>query len=189
MSAPLRRRRGFTLIEVVGAFFLTIVILVFVTGLFVENGRQREAATALLGEGLSAVSALDLIGADFAGAIFLKRGEEDDPEGHPWRVQGASPGDLGSRTTVGHADDIGVAHDQDRLLRAGAAQARDQVGAARFDGEQLCFDALLFEDGLQVLRDLRFVAGRVGSVHAQNGDEVGERFRLHGFPVDCLGGK
>lgn len=96
MSAPLRRLRGFTLIEVVGAFFLTIVILVFVTGLFVENGRQREAATALLGEGLSAASALDLLGADFAGAIFLKRGEEDDPEGHPWRVQGASPGELGS---------------------------------------------------------------------------------------------
>lgn len=96
MNAFARRRRGFTLIEVVGAFMLTIVILVFVTGLFIENGRQREAASALLNEGLSAVSALDLVGADFAGAIFLKRGDEDDPEGHPWRILGASPGDLGS---------------------------------------------------------------------------------------------
>ncbi len=96
-SPPARGEpRGFTLIEVVGAFMMTVLILVFVTGIFVENGRQREAATALMAERLSAISALDLIGADFAGAIHLKRAEEDDPEAHPWRILGTSPGELGS---------------------------------------------------------------------------------------------
>lgn len=90
------RTAGFTLIEVVGAFFMTVLILFFVTGTFVENGRQREQATALMRERLSTVAALDLIRADFAGAIFLKRGEEDDPDAYAWRVVGASPGELGS---------------------------------------------------------------------------------------------
>jgi len=46
----LERRAGFTLIEVVGAFFMMVVILVFITGIFFENGRQREAATDLMRE-------------------------------------------------------------------------------------------------------------------------------------------
>lgn len=96
MTPPNARRRGFTLIEVVGAFMMTVLILVFVTGIFVENGRQREAAIALMSERLSAVSALDLVGADFASALYLKRGDEEDPEGHPWRFLGTSPGELGS---------------------------------------------------------------------------------------------
>lgn len=90
------RAAGFTLIEVVGAFFMTVLILFFVTGTFVENGRQREQATALMQERLSTVAALDLIASDFAGAIFLKRGEEDDPDAYAWRVLGSAPGELGS---------------------------------------------------------------------------------------------
>lgn len=89
--------KGFTLIEVVGAFFMTVLILVFVTGIFVENGRQREAATATMREHLSAVSALDLVGADVAGAIYLARGDdEEDPDAHPWRFLGTEAGELGS---------------------------------------------------------------------------------------------
>lgn len=91
-----RASLGFTLIEVVGAFFMTVLILVFVTGIFVENGRQREAATALMRERLSAVSALDLVGADFAGALYLTHGAEQDPDAHPWRFVGTTPGELGS---------------------------------------------------------------------------------------------
>ncbi|MBK7947798.1 MAG: hypothetical protein IPK00_03425 [Deltaproteobacteria bacterium] len=91
-----RRATGFTLIEVVGAFFMTVLILFFVTGTFVENGRQRAQATALMRERLSTVAALEQVRADFAGAIFLKRGEEDDPDAYPWRVLGTAPGELGS---------------------------------------------------------------------------------------------
>ena len=42
-------QRGFTLIEVIGAFFMMAVILSFVTGIFIENGRQRSAAVELCG--------------------------------------------------------------------------------------------------------------------------------------------
>lgn len=94
MSAE--RAAGFTLIEVVGAFFMTVLILFFVTGTFVENGRQRERATALMRERLSTVAALEQISGDFAGAIFLKRGEEDDPDAYAWRVLGSAPNELGS---------------------------------------------------------------------------------------------
>lgn len=96
MTPTARASRGFTLIEVVGAFFMTIVILVFVTGIFVENGRQREAATSLMRERLSAIAVLDQVGADFAGALYLARGGEEDPDAHPWRFLGTTPGELGS---------------------------------------------------------------------------------------------
>lgn len=89
-------RSGFTLIEVVAAFFMTLVILVFVTGIFVENGRQREAATNLMRDRLAAAAALDLISADFAGAMFLKPGEGDEPSAYPWRFLGTESSDLGS---------------------------------------------------------------------------------------------
>jgi Type II secretion system (T2SS), protein J len=95
--ASLRPRvEGFTLIEIVGAFFMTVVILVFVTGIFVENGRQREAATALMHERLGAAAALDLIGADLGSAILLARGEEEEPNEHPWRFTANAPSELGA---------------------------------------------------------------------------------------------
>lgn len=89
-------RAGFTLLEVVAAFFMTVVILGFVTGIFVENGRQREAATSLMRERLAAAAALDTMASDLAGAIHLKRGEEDDPDAHPWRFVATSTGELGA---------------------------------------------------------------------------------------------
>ncbi len=54
------RSTGFTLIEVVAAFFLTTVVLFFVTGIFSENGRQRSAATELLRVETTASAALPL---------------------------------------------------------------------------------------------------------------------------------
>ena len=96
MTRASRTRSGFTLIEVVAAFFMTVVILAFVTATFVENGRQREAATSLMRERLSAVAALDLIAADFAGAMFLTPGKDEEPGAYPWRFLGTASGELGS---------------------------------------------------------------------------------------------
>ena len=92
------RRLGFTLIEVVGAFFMMVVILVFVTGIFFENGRQRRAATELMREKLSVGATLDLLATDLEGAVFLARGQEEgqDRVSHPWRVLAASGGELGA---------------------------------------------------------------------------------------------
>ena len=92
------RRLGFTLIEVVGAFFMMVVILVFITGIFIENGRQRSAATELMRERLSVAGTLDLLASDLEGAIFVTRAEDGnhDPESHPWRVLAVSGGELGA---------------------------------------------------------------------------------------------
>jgi type II secretory pathway component PulJ len=89
-------RAGFTLIEVVGAFFMMVVILVFVTGIFVENGRQRSAATELMRERLSATATLDLMAADLEGALFLKPPKDGDAERHPWRILAEAGGELGA---------------------------------------------------------------------------------------------
>jgi hypothetical protein len=98
VSTVNERHLGFTLIEVVGAFFMMVVILVFITGIFVENGRQRRAATELMRERLSATATLDLLASDLEGAIFITRtgNENADPESHPWRVLAEGGGELGA---------------------------------------------------------------------------------------------
>jgi type II secretory pathway component PulJ len=92
------RRQGFTLIEVVGAFFMMVVILVFITGMFIENGRQRSAATELIRVQLSANGTLDLIANDLESTVFVARGGngDSDPGGHPWRILADSGGELGA---------------------------------------------------------------------------------------------
>lgn len=90
------RRGGFTLIEVIGAFFLTVVVLTLVMGLFTENGRQRSAAIELLRERLAAAGAVELIASDLEGAVHLKRPSGRDPEEHPWRFVAEGGGELGA---------------------------------------------------------------------------------------------
>lgn len=90
------RRQGFTLIEVVGAFFLMVVILVLITGIFIENGRQRNAASQLMRERLSATGTLELLARDLEGAIFVTRAEEEDAENYPWRILAEGGGELGA---------------------------------------------------------------------------------------------
>jgi type II secretory pathway component PulJ len=90
------RSDGFTLIEVVGAFFLMVIVLVLVSGIFVENGRQRIAATELMRERLSAAAGLDLLASDLEGAVFLRPAEGADPDLHPWRVLAQDRGELGA---------------------------------------------------------------------------------------------
>ncbi len=98
---PLRHPRttrptGFTLIEVVGAFFLMVVVLVFITGIFVENGRQRAAATELMRERLSAIGTLALVAADLESAILLTPKEGADPQDHPWQFVADDSGEFGA---------------------------------------------------------------------------------------------
>lgn len=89
-------RDGFTLIEVIGAFFMMVVILVFVGGIFVENGRQRSAASELMRERLSATAGLELIASDLESAIHLMPAEGATIENHPWRFLAEGGGELGS---------------------------------------------------------------------------------------------
>jgi type II secretory pathway component PulJ len=96
---PLRiapRRAGFTLIEIVGAFFLMVVVLVFMTGIFVENRRQRDAATAMMKERLSASSALALMAADLESAVLVTPAPGVDPGDHPWQFIADDDGEFGA---------------------------------------------------------------------------------------------
>ena len=96
--SPTTQRAGFTLIEIVGAFFMMVVILVFITGFFVENGRQRKAATELMRELLSTSAALGLLAADLESAVLLSPPEGQDPSNHPWQFLADDGGDLGARS-------------------------------------------------------------------------------------------
>lgn len=91
-----RRVSGYTLVEILGAFFIMTIILTLVTGIFVENGRQRKAALGMMKESLSAVAAIDQLAEDLEGAVFLADLSEDRPEEYPWRFQSEGDGDLGA---------------------------------------------------------------------------------------------
>jgi type II secretory pathway component PulJ len=92
------RQAGFTLIEIVGAFFMMTVVLVFITGIFVENGRQRRAATELMRERLSATGALALVASDLESAVLVAPSESVDPSRHPWQFIAADIGNDGARS-------------------------------------------------------------------------------------------
>jgi len=89
---------GFTLIEVMGAFFITTIVILFVTGIFSENGRQRSAATELLRVETSASAALDILAEDLEAAIHVSRSEGRDPRDHPWRFVAENGSALGARS-------------------------------------------------------------------------------------------
>ena len=96
MSKAARRQQGFTLIEVLAAFFMTTVILVFVAGIFRENGRQRSAASELLRVETTATAALELLAQDLEGALFVARPPTRDPRDHPWVFIADRNTDLGA---------------------------------------------------------------------------------------------
>lgn len=89
---------GYTLIEILGAFFIMTIILTLVTGIFVENGRQRAAALGMMSESLSAAAALDKIALDLEGALFLKDTSARDPDENPWRFLAEGFGELGAES-------------------------------------------------------------------------------------------
>ena len=89
-------RAGYTLIEILAAFFLMTVLLTLVMGIFVENGRQREAAIELMRERLSSTGALEQLASDLEAAIFVGRAPDVDPGDHPWRFLAVDPGEYGS---------------------------------------------------------------------------------------------
>lgn len=90
------RRRGFTLIEVMGAFFVTTVVLLFVTGIFQENGRQRAVATERLRVETTAHGALDRLAQDLEATLYVSRPPDRDARDHPWVFRAEGPGELGA---------------------------------------------------------------------------------------------
>ena len=72
-------------------------------------------------------------------------------------------------------DHVGVAHHEQRTLRAGATQASHQVGPLRIEREHASLDAGLLQHALQVVDDEHLVAWRVLGVETEDGEEVPQR--------------
>lgn len=87
---------GFTLIEILAAVFILTVILTLVTGLFIENGRQRKAALDLMAERLTASGALSMMEQDLAATVFVAKKEDQRPDQHPWRFFAEDSDEHGS---------------------------------------------------------------------------------------------
>ena len=94
----MRPSAGFTLIEVMGAFLVTIVVMLFVVGTFQESGRQQDAAMEKMRVETTAAAALDLLVQDLEGALYLARPEGRDARDHPWLFLAEDSGELGART-------------------------------------------------------------------------------------------
>jgi len=90
------RHRGYTLIEILGAFFIMTIILTLVTGIFAENGRQRAAALGLMRESLSAAATLDQLAQDLESALFLTNKAGRRPDENPWRFLSEGLGETGA---------------------------------------------------------------------------------------------
>ena len=92
-----RSLSGFTLIEVIGAFFLTIVLMFFVFGTFTQNGRQRAVATEMMRVEATAGAALAQVAQDLEAAIYIASAEGQDVRDHPWHFIAERAGELGAR--------------------------------------------------------------------------------------------
>lgn len=93
-----RAASGFTLIEVMGAFFVTIIVMILVIGTFSESNRQQDVAMEMMRVETTASAALDLLAQDLEGAVYLARPENRDARDHPWLFLGERGGELGART-------------------------------------------------------------------------------------------
>ncbi len=80
-------------------------------------------------------------------------------------------------------DDVGVAHDEQRPLLAGAAQPRDEVRSRRVVGEPLRLDAFLLQHRVEVVHHQALVARRVARIEPEDGLEVLHRLGLEPRPV------
>ena len=85
-------RSGFTLIEVLGAVFLTGVVLAVAVSLQVNLSEQSERAIEVMRVDLTASAVLDRVARDVSGASLLVRpSEETDPNLHPWFFYSLQP--------------------------------------------------------------------------------------------------
>ena len=93
---PFHGARGYTLIEILAAFFLMTILLTLVASVFAENGRQRQASLGLMRESLSAAAVLDQLAQDFEGALFLANKADRRPDENPWRFFAEGLSDSGA---------------------------------------------------------------------------------------------
>ena len=100
-SASSVNNHGFTLIEVLGAIFLTTIVLAVAVSLFINLSNQSERAVEVMRTDLRASAVLDRVARDLAGASLLVRPSEDtDPNAHPWFFTSESQNAFGSSDSL-----------------------------------------------------------------------------------------
>lgn len=92
---PIHRQRGFTLIEVLAAVFLTSIVVAVAVGFYLNLSNASQRAVESVQEGLDATSVLERISRDLSGTTLLSPPEGEDPFGHPWYFTANSQGSFG----------------------------------------------------------------------------------------------
>jgi type II secretory pathway component PulJ len=98
-----RRSGGFTLIEILAASMLTAIVMGVAVSFQVSLGRATAAARETLRYKRHAVTLLDRIGRDLAGAYFIARPDNLDPLNHPWIFVASDLSGDGSFTNKSNA--------------------------------------------------------------------------------------
>ncbi len=131
------REVGFTLIEVLGAIFLTSLVVAVAVTAFVNLSSQSTRAVEMMREGLHSTAVLERITSDLSGASLLVRKSEDiDPHLHPWHFTAAS------QYAFGGAD----------ALKFISRSQRPRVGAMHVsDLAQVAYFTTVEEDGSTTL--------------------------------------
>lgn len=80
----MRRRTGFTLIEVLAAVFLTAIVMTVAITFFIDLSNATDAAADKTRDGRHALAVLDRVARDLEGAYLVAKPAERDPLTHPW---------------------------------------------------------------------------------------------------------
>ena len=88
----MRRRAGFTLIEVLAVVLLTGLVVGIALDFYLDLSRASQRAAEQTRGTRRAASLLDRIARDFAGTVFVKKPKELDPLAHPWIFYAESRG-------------------------------------------------------------------------------------------------
>ncbi len=80
----MKRRAGFTLIEVLAVVLLTGLVIGLALDFYLDLSRASQRASDQTRETRRASSLLDRIARDFAGAVYIRKPDALDPLAHPW---------------------------------------------------------------------------------------------------------
>ena len=114
----MRRRDGFTLLEMLAVTLLTALVLTIAANFFLEISRQSTVALERTRVGRRSVAALDRLARDLGTAVLVQRPREADPLEHPWLFlgEGRSDADGADRlkfTMRGHKPRSTALHESD----------------------------------------------------------------------------
>jgi prepilin-type N-terminal cleavage/methylation domain-containing protein len=116
-----RRRCGFTLIEMLAVIVLTTLVLSVAITFFIDLSRASSESVDQMRAGRRATALLDRLARDLEGTYLVKKPKETDPLEHPWLfLAESSAGGPGAdrlkfmtrtaspRTSEGHESDVSV---------------------------------------------------------------------------------